>query len=391
MNAKKMFGLFGLLTALALLLAACGSLPWAAAQSDPTPVPAVTSGGRISAEGRVLPLRWSVLGFQAGGELGKLPVAEGDSVTAGDTLARLGKIEALQARLAQARQEQVSAQQAQDDLNDGEATAREQSHQALVDAREALNQAQIALNDLDTDDFTRQLDDRNIAMDEAQEKMDDAKDELDKHLDLDEDNATRKNAQTAYDNAVRDYNKAVTDRDTLQNQMDSAKAAVALAKARVDDAQRAFDDRAKGVDPKALALAQARVDAAKAAVTAAQQALNDAALAAPFAGTVADLHDLEPGEVLNPGQAVVTLADFSAWVVETRDLTELDVVNVSVGQAVEVTPDALPDLTLRGTVESIDQIFTERSGDINYTVRIRLEETDPRLRWGMTVNAVFVP
>jgi hypothetical protein len=75
--------------------------------------------------------------------------------------------------------------------------------------------------------------------------------------------------------------------------------------------------------------------------------------------------------------------------VETRDLTELDVVKVKPGQQVRVKPDALPELELTGTVESIDQIFTERIGDVLYTVHIRLNETDPRLRWGMTVNAVF--
>jgi hypothetical protein len=52
-------------------------------------------------------------------------------------------------------------------------------------------------------------------------------------------------------------------------------------------------------------------------------------------------------------------------------------------------PDALPDLELTGTVESIDDFFEEKRGDVTYTARILLNESDPRLRWGMTVVVTF--
>ena len=34
-------------------------------------------------------------------------------------------------------------------------------------------------------------------------------------------------------------------------------------------------------------------------------------------------------------------------------------------------------------------MFEEKRGDITYTVRIRINEPDPRLRWGMTVEVTF--
>ena len=126
-------------------------------------------------------------------------------------------------------------------------------------------------------------------------------------------------------------------------------------------------------------------------LTAAQRGLENSALTAPLSATVVSVADLLPGEIVNPGAVVVKLADLSGWLAETRDLTELDVVDVEIGQDVTVTPDALPDLQLSGTVESIDQVYTERSGDVLYTVTVRLNESDPRLRWGMTVNMVFQP
>ena len=46
---------------------------------------------------------------------------------------------------------------------------------------------------------------------------------------------------------------------------------------------------------------------------------------------------------------------------------------------------------MTGTVESISQIYEEKFGDVTYTARIVLQDTDPRLRWGMTVSAQFEP
>ena len=50
----------------------------------------------------------------------------------------------------------------------------------------------------------------------------------------------------------------------------------------------------------------------------------------------------------------MTVADFSSWVVKTDNLTEVDVVNVKVGQKVEIVLDALPDVTLTGEVTHIN-------------------------------------
>jgi HlyD family secretion protein len=83
---------------------------------------------------------------------------------------------------------------------------------------------------------------------------------------------------------------------------------------------------------------------------------------------------------------VVVLADFSTWLVETTDLTELDVAAVAVGTPAEARADALPDVTLRGTVSEVAAVAQEVRGDTTYRVTIRLDETgDAPLRWGLTV------
>jgi multidrug efflux pump subunit AcrA (membrane-fusion protein) len=73
------------------------------------------------------------------------------------------------------------------------------------------------------------------------------------------------------------------------------------------------------------------------------------------------------------------------WLVETTDLTELDVVAVAVGYPAEVRIDAIPDEVLQGTVTDIATVANPARGDVNYTITIELEETaDLPLRWGMT-------
>jgi multidrug resistance efflux pump len=161
-----------------------------------------------------------------------------------------------------------------------------------------------------------------------------------------------------------------------------------LAKESLAEAQHTFDQTKSGVDPDALQLAQMRLEAATAQQAAAQAALDNLELKAPFAGTVVDVNVLKDEQV-SPGSWAFLLADTSQWNVLTSDLTELEVVNLEVGQQVEIVPDALPDVKLSGVIEEISDTYTSKSGDIMYEVKIRLDETDPQLRWGMTVEANF--
>jgi len=134
--------------------------------------------------------------------------------------------------------------------------------------------------------------------------------------------------------------------------------------------------------------AQARVDAAKLQLEAAQSVLSELELSAPFSGTIMEIN-LFVGENVTPDKNVFLLADLSKWFIETDNLTEIEVVNINVGQAVTVTPDALPNVSMTGEVESISGVFEEKRGDITYTAKIAVGIVDPRLRWGMTVAVTF--
>jgi multidrug resistance efflux pump len=111
-------------------------------------------------------------------------------------------------------------------------------------------------------------------------------------------------------------------------------------------------------------------------------------LRAPFAGVIAELSIL-PGEQTAPGATVATLADFSTWLVETTDLTEVSVVSVQPGDSVMIGLDAVPGLELPGEVVRISPVGKDQRGDITYTVFLRPLQTDARLRWNMTAAITF--
>jgi hypothetical protein len=68
------------------------------------------------------------------------------------------------------------------------------------------------------------------------------------------------------------------------------------------------------------------------------------------------------------------------------DLDELSVVNLSEGDNVEVSFDALPELEMSGTISRVSRFGEEIKGSVTYAADIRLSGTDPRLRWGMTAS-----
>lgn len=145
-----------------------------------------------------------------------------------------------------------------------------------------------------------------------------------------------------------------------------------------------------GVDPDQLASADARLNSAKMTVASAQAALDAYELKASLDGTVADL-TLQAGEWVAAGKPVITLADFSGWVIKTDNLTEAEVVKLKVGQKVSITLDALPANTLNGEVTRINTRFEEKRGDITYTVTAAVSQADPQARWGMTGAVQFLP
>ncbi len=183
---------------------------------------------------------------------------------------------------------------------------------------------------------------------------------------------------------------ATANRDLAQAQLDLLLAGATAEQIRqvevgVEQAELGVEQAKTAVTQAEAAVAQAEagVVQAQAGLAAAQKGLDRMTLTAPFAGTVANIL-IDEGELASTGVPVIVLADVSSWVVETTDLTELDVAAVAVGDSVEVRIDAINDEVLSGTVTEIASVSTLMRGDVTYAVTVQLDENSLPLRWGMT-------
>jgi multidrug resistance efflux pump len=396
-NTMKTNNLKRLLTILflaSLVLSACGNYKivkttptgQASTQAD---APSKSSKGAVIAEGHIEPKDFRTLSFPMAGRVGEVLVKKGDSVTSGQTLARLENSEDLQARLAATRTEMTAAQQNLDDLQRTTALNRAQASINLVKARQTQSAAQIHWDAINVEQTRNDIETAKTNVADAEKDLNNAKTDFEPYKDLPTDNEQRQSAQSNLDDAQSKYDQAAATRDDLVNNLNLAAAELDLANQAVTEAQYQYDQLANGTDPQALELANARLEAARLQNVAAQAALDNLNLKAPMDGTILDVKVIK-NDLTDPASWVILLADSSEWYVRTSDLTELEVVKIDIGQTTVSVPDALPDLSLKGVVEEISQTFTQKTGDVLYDVRVRLTDNDPRLRWGMTVATTFI-
>jgi multidrug resistance efflux pump len=335
------------LIALSLLVSACGAGAQAGT-STPEAIPTVIADSTIIAEGRLQPVRDAEIAFTASGVVSDILVQEGETVKQGQPLIRLG--DASDTQYAAAQLELVSAQKALNDLLNASGTDLAQAVIDLKQAKEDFDKADDYLHYLENSKKVPRTEVRSYLV------------------------QTWKGYE--YRTKTKFYKGPAPEDWIVEAQND-----LNLKKARLDEAQHTFDRMKGGTDEDQLKVLQARVDAAKAGVAAFE-------VTAPFDGTIADLPAKQGGSI-NAGQSAVTIADFSQWLVKTTDLTEIDVVNLSEGQPVTVSLDALPDTPLNGEILSIGQNYAENQGDIVYEVTILLTDTHPAMRWGMTAAVKF--
>lgn len=130
--------------------------------------------------------------------------------------------------------------------------------------------------------------------------------------------------------------------------------------------------------------ADSRTEQSRLAVEVAKASLAQAALLAPFAGTVVEV-DLARGEYVQPGQVVIVISTLEELRVETTDLSELDVAALETGQPASVYVEAL-DQEFPGQVTAISPISETVGGDVVFQVTVELDEQPQDLLWGMSAD-----
>ena len=386
---KRNTKLFTILIIATVLLSSCSVL---GVKSTPTstPVPTVEASGGVISQGNLVPKDYMYLSFPGGGHVSDVMVKQGDQVTTGQVLASLGDREQYQASVTAAQLEVQNAQQALNDLNENAGITSSNAWLALLDVNSTLILAETAWAAVDTDEYQKKIDDAALKVNDMKTALDDAQTAYDKVANLASDNPTRKTAETDLKKAQVDYDNAVHARDQLIIARDRAQANLQLAQELQAKAQHDYDSTRQGPNPDQLTLAQMNLDTAQAHLTAAQSTLNSLDLKAPFNGTVVDVN-VSDGQLVGTDTWAVLVADYSEWYVNSSDLTEQEVVNISMGQSATISPDALPDQHLSSKVTEIADMFNVQSGDVLYHVRLLVDQPDPSFRWGMTVEIAFDP
>ena len=386
------------LIVIGLVLGGC-ALPSPQTEEEPTTAaaaPAAPSGptGRVVAEAEVVPLRHTSLSFISSGVIEEVYYAEGEVVEASEIIAVLEGREHLEAAVAAAELELLNAQQTLDDLYDNADIRRAEAEFRHAAAARNYDEVQEDLEQLTWPHGNQEKIDEAYAEYIVElQRTEDAKKEYDKVAQRPDDNEERANRLTLYAQARERRDRAWINLEYLRGTADEYEvsekdAEVEVARVELDEAAKDLITLSDGLDPDEIELAEARIRNAEAQLKAVSADLEDVELEAPFTGTIVS-SDLKVGELVNSSLALVTLADLSTWKIETTDLTELDVTEIAVGDAVSVTLDAISGLELAGSVERIKMLGELKQGDVTYTIIIALDETDDRLRWKMTAFAAF--
>jgi HlyD family secretion protein len=295
----------------------------------------------IGATGTVRSKQTAVLIWQAAGTVDTVNVKLGDNVPADFVLAYLTK-SSLPQSVIMAEADLVDAQKALDDLLN--------STTAQAEAVVALREAQ-----------------------EVYEKAANWREELNGKIDIKEIRYKKIFGRTVP--VLKEYRGFASEETIAKADED-----LALAQAKVDDAQREYDRLNNGNTPE-LAAAQARVDAA-------QATLNLARVIAPFAGTVTEAYPL-PGDQIAAGATAFRVDNLSSLLVDV-EVSEVDINNVSIGQPVTLSFDAILGKEYHGQVVEVAQTGTSVQGVVNFKVTVELTDADPDVKPGMTAAVNIV-
>lgn len=347
-----------------VLLAAGGGTAWyflkgsatakaqsASSSSPVTNTTAVTRGDlTISASGSatLVASRSVDLSFSTGGTVAEMNVKLGDSVKAGQALARLSNGGALEADVASLELQLLQAQQTLSDLKAKAGVNLATAFQTWVTAQQTYN---TDLTASQRTDYARCSKEVNAKYKEA---LTQATDKLNELTSTNYGSDAWINAKYDYDTAQANYSYCIA---YTADEKTSASSTLAVAKTAMDQAQKTYNtlNGNSGVDPNTLALDEAKIKSLETQLATAKENLAGITLTAPFDGKVVYLAS-GSGAIVGTDK-FITIADFSHPTLDVS-VDETDMDKFKVGNAATVVFDALPDSVFNGKVTQVDAQLT---------------------------------
>jgi HlyD family secretion protein len=331
----------------------------------------------VSATGSIAPESEVTATFESGGKVKEILVEKGQMVKAGDPLAKL-ETASLELQMAQA--------QATLALNEAklQQAMKEASAEDIAAAEAELASAKANYDKVKAGPTEDELIVAKADMEKAAIAVQKAQAEYDEVAWIPGVSALPQSA--ALQQASIDYERAKANYQQIAQPPTESE--LKSAWAQVVQAQTNLDKLRKNPEPEEIAIAQAQVDQAQAQLEEAQLKLEKAVITAPSDGVVASL-GAEVGEMVSSGTPMVVLVDISNFHIDV-EIDEIDISQITEGQEVLITLDALPDAEIAGHVEAIAPTASSADGGVvSYVVTVAIELTDALLRPGMSANTTI--
>ena len=203
--------------------------------------------------------------------------------------------------------------------------------------------------------------------------------------------------------------KAETSYKQSQNSLESKKRSVDDAEANYEAAKKKNKETSPDTYTRdQLEVLEDKIDTAEDDVALAEKSLlssyasyqatlEDAAerkVTSPISGTIQEINikngdDLGRSSTSSANESPMIIGDLGTLKASV-DVNEVDIVNVSVGQKVMITFDALDSMTFTGKVEKIDSLGEANQGVVTYNVTISFDEVGEKIKPQMTLSASII-
>ncbi len=340
----------------------------------------------VSATGNLVPTRQSSLTFTQSGNVTEVLVSQDQQVQAGQLLAQVDST-AQAANLAQAQNNLKAADAALQKLLEPVDPGQISIAEANVKAAEGSYSAQAGGT------TPAQINTLQLKYQQAVQAAQDAE-----QLRIEAGGRTNGPGDPNYDKYVAQVGQAQVNVSIAQLNLQQAQAGSSLtqATANISYQQALLAQLKAGPKQSDIDAAQAAEVVAKEQVTQAQHQLDETNLVAPYAGIISTIN-AKPGTASygvggsggTSNNVAMVISDVSTLYVDIT-VDETDIGKVQVGQPVQVTLNALLNVTLTGKVLRITQTANTSATVITYVVRVALDKTDAPIRAGMSANATIV-
>ena len=163
--------------------------------------------------------------------------------------------------------------------------------------------------------------------------------------------------------------------------------ALGSARAQLTQAEVALERLVDGASEIERQQAELSLRQVELSIEQAETMLDRGILRAPFDGVIGE-NNLVVGELPPQTSAAILLLDNSHFHVDLT-VDETDIAGVQLGQPAELRLEALGEEPLTGTVSRVDLMPTVQGQLVTYGVRVGVTESDPLVRAGMTSTATL--